>query len=268
VSTSPPHDLRTFDLSVQGSRLRAQTLRPGAGPVGPTLVFLHEALGSIAQWRDFPRVLAEASGLPALVYDRQGHGQSDPLALPRPLDYLEHEARTVLPGVLAACGITRPIFFGHSDGGTIALLHAAAFPGIARGLMVEAAHVFVEDLTLDGVRAAVQAFASGQMKGLERHHGVGAEALFRAWSQTWLHPGFRTWSMVDLLSAIQVPVLALQGKDDQYGTPAQLQIIQAGVQGPCEGYLLPDCGHVPHFQARDRVLAEALRFLERLAPDF
>jgi pimeloyl-ACP methyl ester carboxylesterase len=259
-----------FFLQAGGHCLRALALVPspaqGAGTgTTPTLVFLHEALGSIRQWRDFPHRLAAATGCRALVYDRCGAGGSDPLAGPRPLDYLEVEARKVLPEVLAACGIDRPVLVGHSDGGTIALLYAAAFPDGPVGIVTEAAHVFVEEITLFGIRAAGESFANTDFRDrLKRYHGERTDSLFAAWRDTWLDPAFRDWNVEAALASVRCPVLALQGAEDEYGSPRQLAAIADGVAGPVRQCLLPDCGHTPHRQAPEAVLEETARFIASL----
>ncbi|MDJ0608070.1 MAG: alpha/beta hydrolase [Kiloniellales bacterium] len=252
-----------FSVTADGRRLAVRRLRPpGAAAAGPTLVFLHEGLGSIAQWRDFPTALCALTGRPGLVYDRWGFGGSDPVTLPRPTDYLEREATGALPAVLEACGIQRPILIGHSDGGTIALLYAAAFPDRPAGCITEAAHVFVEAVTLAGIRQAVAAWDAGELRWrLERYHGDKTESAFRGWAETWLSPAFRNWNIVERLPGITCPLLVMQGADDEYGTPAQVAAIAEGAAGLVETCLLPDCAHIPHLQARDRVLAEMSAFV-------
>lgn len=254
---------RTFALRAGTHTLQAMTLEPaGATPGGTTLVFLHEGLGSIAQWRDFPQQVVAATGLKALVYDRVGHGGSGPLTAAREAYYLHQEAEEGLPAVLDACGISSPLLVGHSDGGTIALLYAANFPDRPRALVTEAAHVFVEEITLAGIRAAVEAYESGDLRGrLARHHGERTGPMFRGWSDTWLSPGFRHWSIEAALPHVRCPILAIQGEDDEYATPAQVQAIAAGAPRRTEVLLLPGCGHTPHQQARDRVLREIVRFV-------
>lgn len=246
-------------VRVEGVALSARWLRPAGAPAdAPVLVFLHEGLGSIGLWKDFPEALCRATGLPGFVYDRQGHGGADPLtAWPRPVRYLEHEAEHVLPRVLSAAGVERYIHVGHSDGGSIALLHAALTPSGLLGVVAEAAHVFVEPETLTGIRAARAAFVRGDLRTrLARWHDKNTGSVFWAWNTSWLQPAFAAWDMTDRLPAIRCPVLALQGADDEYGTPHQVAAIEAGCGGPVTGRILPDCRHVPHHQARDAVLAE------------
>jgi pimeloyl-ACP methyl ester carboxylesterase len=226
------------------------------------LVFLHEGLGSIAQWRDFPLAVSLAVHLPAVVYERGGHGNADPLDGPRSVNYLQEEALQSLPEVLRRLQIDDAILIGHSDGGTIALIFAAVWPEKVRGIITEAAHVFVEEVTLTGIRAAVSQYdATDLREKFSKYHGSNAEAAFRGWSETWLSPAFRDWNIEKYLPGVRCPVLAIQGRDDEYGTPAQVEAIVNGVSGPAESLILTDCGHVPHHQARDRVLAEMTRFI-------
>jgi pimeloyl-ACP methyl ester carboxylesterase len=247
---------------VPGGVVNVETL-PGE-PEHPTLVFLHEALGNAALWRGFPAALCAAVGWPGLVPERLGFGASDPEAAPRGADYL-HRGAEELAALVAALGLEAVVPFGHSDGGTIALLFAAAQPERCGGLVTEAAHVLVEEETLDGVRATVAAYESADLaRRLAAHHGERTEGLFRAWSETWLAPWFRDWDIRAELAAVRAPVLALQGADDAYGSPAQLSAIAGGVAGPVRTVLLPDCGHSPHREARDRVLALASEFLRSL----
>ena len=254
-----------FELEAAGHRLAARWLRPETSSAdGRTLVFLHEGLGSIAQWKGFPAALAAASGLPALVYERWGFGHSEPLVLPRPADYLEREAEQALPEVLAACGIGRPVLIGHSDGGSIALLFAAAFPERPAACITEAAHVFVEEITLAGIRAADALWHSSNLKErLARYHGGQTETVWRGWTETWLRDDFRHWDMTARLPAITCPLLVVQGEDDQYGSPAQVETIVAGSSGPAEPLMVPDCGHSPHDEQGDRVLAAMTLFLSK-----
>lgn len=227
---------------------------------GPVLVFLHEALGCNTMWKRWPRQLASAAHLPFLSYDRYGHGLSDPLPAPRSADYLEFEAFEILPRVLQACGITDPILFGHSDGGSIALMYASRFP--VRAVVTEAAHVFVEDVTLAGIREAVRAWRETDLpQRLARHHGDKTEALFQAWADTWLSDAFASWNIEDCLPRIKCPLLAIQGADDEYGTARQVEAIVNGVSGNVRSLMLPDCKHIPHLQAEDRLLPLAAAFI-------
>lgn len=261
-----PVKRQRFDLRAAGRRLHAERLFPLRTVASSTVVFLHEGLGSIGQWRDFPAQLCALTGLPGLVYERWGFGGSEPLTGPRPKDYLHREAEDSLPDVLAACGISEPpILFGHSDGGSIALLFAAAYPDRVRAVVSEAAHVFVEEIALAGIRAAGITYERGDLrKGLQRYHGANTDAMFRGWHDTWLRPDYRDWNIERELRQIVCPTLIVQGADDEYATRAQVDAIAAGISGSTEILWLPGCAHAPHHQARETVLATTLRFVERV----
>lgn len=273
--SAPDVDRRRFDVSAEGHALRAVWLEPqgGRAPGAVPLVFLHEGLGSIAQWAgngrglgpvDVPALLVGGTGCPALVYERVGFGDSQPLPGQRPVDYLYREAWQTLPQVLDQAGIARAILVGHSDGGSIALLFAARHPGRVAALVAEAAHVIVEPVTLAGIRQARAAYhaADGRMRtALLRYHGDKTDATFSGWADVWLDPAFAAFDMRDALPDVICPSLIIQGAEDEYGTPAQVEAIAAGVAGPCETWIVPDCRHVPHFQAADRVLPRIATFI-------
>ncbi|POZ60087.1 alpha/beta fold hydrolase [Chromobacterium alticapitis] len=231
----------------------------------PCLVFLHEGLGCDAMWKDFPDQLCRATASPGLVYDRQGYGKSDPLSRPRAIHYLHEYALVELPLLLQSLLPDRDyILVGHSDGGSIALLHAAEQPARLKGVIAVAAHVFVEDLTLAGIRQARDAWHAGKLAGLARHHGDKTEALFHAWADTWLSPGFAHWNIEYALPSISSPLLAMQGAGDQYGSAAQLDAI-AGQSRRGRQALLPDCGHSPHLESPQAALAAMADFILNLA---
>ena len=232
-----------------------------AVPDRPSIVLLHEGLGSVAMWKSFPAALAERTGCCVFAYSRAGHGRSAPAALPREPDYLEREAIEVLPDVLAAAGIERPILFGHSDGGSIALAFAATYPEALSGLILEAPHVFVEDLSVESIAATRTTFPTFRER-LARYHD-DVDATFRGWNDIWLDPRFRGWSIVDWLARIRVPVLAIQGRDDEYGTLAQLDAIEANIPG-ARRLVIDRCGHSPHRDAEAAVLAAAAAFVDSL----
>ena len=251
-------------IKAGGRCLAVQRLQPDGAAAGPTLVFLHEGLGSIALWRDFPTRLCQRLGLPGLAYDRWGHGQSEPLDRPRDLRYLHDEAELFLPELLATMAVECPVLIGHSDGGTIALLYAARFPDRPPAIVTEAAHVFVEDITVAGIRAAGRAYAETDLATrLVRYHGERTDSLFRAWHDRWLSPDFRTWNIEAELATVTCPTLVLQGDADQYGTPAQVEAIARAVSGPAETALLPGVGHTPHQEAPGQVLGLIETFLRR-----
>ena len=224
----------------------------------PALVFLHEGLGSAALWRDFPDRLARATGRRALVYSRAGHGQSDLPDEDRTPEFMHEEALDVLPGLLEDAGIERPVLVGHSDGGSIALIHASRHPVAA--LVLLAPHVFVEDITVASIEEARETFATTDLgERMARYHR-DPERTFRLWNDIWLAPEFRDWNIEDVLGGITAPVLAIQGEHDQYGTLAQIDAIERGVQGPVQRAVL-DCRHAPHLEAPEATLDHATRFL-------
>jgi pimeloyl-ACP methyl ester carboxylesterase len=225
---------------------------------GPALVFLHEGLGSVALWRDFPARLAAATGRRALVYSRAGHGQSDVPAQDRTPRFMHDEALDVLPAVLNAAGIQRPVLVGHSDGGSIALIHAAQHP--VSGLVLLAPHVFVEDVTVASIEAARETFATTDLgERMGRYHR-DAERTFRLWNDIWLAPDFRFWNIEDVLRDVTAPALLIQGEHDQYGTLAQIDAIERSVGGPVQRVVL-DARHAPHLEAPEETLAAAAEFL-------
>jgi pimeloyl-ACP methyl ester carboxylesterase len=230
---------------------------PGAEPA---LVFLHEGLGSVALWRDFPERLAQATGRRALVYSRAGHGNSYVPDAPRTPRFMHDEALDVLPPLLAEHGIERPVLVGHSDGGSIALIHASRHP--VTKLVVLAPHVFVEDLSVAGIAEARETFESTDLLDRMGRYHRDAEATFRLWNDIWLAPEFRDWNIEDVLGAITAPVLAIQGEHDQYGTLAQIDAIAAGVSGPFERAVL-DARHAPHLEAPEETLRAAAEFILR-----
>jgi pimeloyl-ACP methyl ester carboxylesterase len=231
----------------------------------PTLVFLHEGLGSIAMWRDFPQRVADATGHPALVYSRAGHGRSSPLPAPRGPDYMHAEALSALPALLDALAIDRPILIGHSDGASIALIHAGARVRAVRAVAAIAPHVFVEELSLTSIAHARQAYVTGDLRQrLARYH-ADVDSAFLGWNDIWLAPEFRAWSIEAFLSDIECPVLLLQGKDDEYGTLAQIDAIQRQVQGRVERVELAACGHSPQRDQPEATLATLAHFIATVA---
>jgi pimeloyl-ACP methyl ester carboxylesterase len=260
---------RPIHVSAAGCLLRVKRIVPEAASVlkrPPILVFLHEGLGCIEMWRDFPETLCNSAGCNGLVYDRRGYGQSEKFEGPWPLNYLEIESLIYLPELLKQLSIDKAVLIGHSDGGTIALLTAASHPNLVEGIITEAAHIFVEQITIDGIHKAVQAFETTSLKEkLSRYHQENTETIFYRWADRWLSSEFRSWNIRKELPKITCPVLLLQGEDDEYGTRDQIDGIADRVSGPAHARLIPRCGHVPHFQARDAVLSEMKRFIEGLS---
>ena len=253
----------TGSVEVLGQRLEYRWIGPPPGEA-PTIVFLHEGLGSARMWRDFPERLAAESGCSALVYSRAGHGGSSPAAGPRSVRYLHDEALEVLPAVLARFGLEKVVLFGHSDGASMANLSAGTNPGSVRAIVLEAPHVFVEPVTVEGVRKVAGEYETSRLKErLGRHHGANAEPLFRAWAGIWLAPEFRAWNIEEHLPAILCPVLVVQGEDDPYGTLRQVEAIIGKVRGPASTLVLSDCGHSPHAERPGEVLGAAAKFIRR-----
>lgn len=231
-----------------------------AGPNQETIVMLHEGLGSVAQWKDFPLRLAAETGHDVFLFSRYGHGRSDRLEERRTPSYMHHEAEIVLPEILRAAGIERPVLFGHSDGASIALLFAAMFPDQPAALILEAPHVFVEDITLTSIALAKKIFEETDLpRRLGRYH-ADVESMFWGWNNIWLDPEFRNWNIESYLSSVRCPVLVLQGVQDEYGTPNQLQAIKTALPN-AETILLDDCKHAPHRDQPELTLSAIQRFL-------
>ncbi len=251
-------------LSIDGQDIHTLVLIPGerASAQGPWLVFLHEGLGCTAMWHDFPHRLAHATRKPALIYDRHGYGRSGPRQRPPGVDYLQEEAETVLPALLDHFGIETALLIGHSDGGTIALLFASRFGRRAAGVIAEAAHVFVETVTLEGIHATVDAYEHGELKDqLNRYHGARTREMFYHWADVWRSGAFRSWNIEACLPHIRCEVLVIQGLDDGYGTLRQVEAIAGGIGSRAHRYLIPSCGHAPHREAPRRTLAAMRRFI-------
>ncbi len=258
--SSPQRSEQSF-VEVRGRRLEVEQL--AGDPGRPALVFLHEGLGSNSMWRDFPARVATATGCPAVVYSRHGYGQSDLLEAPFAVDYMHREALETLPELLAALGVQRPVLVGHSDGASIALIHAGSRDGLT-GLVALAPHVFVEDISVKSIAEAKTAFETTDLpQRLARHH-ADARRTFYGWNDIWLHPDFRRWNIEAFLPAIRCPVLAIQGADDEYGTMAQVEAIERQVAGRCEVVKLAACGHSPHRDQPELTLAAIERFVATL----
>jgi pimeloyl-ACP methyl ester carboxylesterase len=251
----------TRDVVVDGKRL--ETARYDGDPARPAIVLLHEGLGSVSSWRDFPQRLAERTGCAVVAYSRYGYGRSDLLREPREPDYMHHEGEVVLPELLARLEIERPVLFGHSDGASIALVYAGARPGAARALVLEAPHVFVEEISLRSIAAAKTSYATTDLPAkLGRHH-ANPDATFAGWNDIWLDPRFRDWNIEPYASRVECPVLLVQGEADAYGTTAQLDAIAARVPG-AQVLLVPGAGHSPHRDAPELVLDRVSSFVAPL----
>jgi len=237
-----------------------------SGDDRPTLVLLHEGLGCVERWKTFPELLAEATGCQALAYSRRGYGSSIGRLPPWPLTYMHEEALEVLPRVLDVAAIDRAILIGHSDGASIALIQAGGGndPRL-QAMVLMAPHVFVEQVAVDSIRQARAAFEGDDLRErLERYHGDNVDDAFRGWNGAWLDPGFRQWNIEPYLASISIPLLLIQGEDDQYGSHRQLESIAGRVRGPVTTCLLPDCRHSPHLDQPEATLREIARFVTAL----
>jgi pimeloyl-ACP methyl ester carboxylesterase len=237
---------------------------PGDAGSAPTLVFLHEGLGSVALWRDFPRKVARRLNAPALVYSRFGYGASDGLQGKRTPRFMHEEALGVLPALLDQLGVERPVLVGHSDGASIALIHAASSARPVRALVCLAPHVFVEPVCVESIAKIRQSYLNTDLRQrLEKYHERVDDA-FLGWADIWLEPEFLAWSIEDLVAGIEEPLLLIQGRDDEYGTLAQLDRIEARVKGPTTRLVLSACGHSPHRDQEAAVIDAIAAFVARL----
>jgi pimeloyl-ACP methyl ester carboxylesterase len=256
-------------LEIQGVRLEIRVI---PGPVDrPALIFLHEGLGSVTLWRDFPDKLARRLGLRAILYSRRGYGASDPLEGPRKPDFMHREALDVLPELRRALNLDDAILVGHSDGASIALIHAAAGGADhefgTRGVVLMAPHVFVEDICVTAIAKARKAYAETDLKArLARHH-THVDDAFYGWADVWLSPAFRDWSLLDEVRRLRAPALLIQGTDDAYGTLAQIERIAEGMLGSAQKVVLGGVGHSPFRDDEGAVLDAISGFVERLRLD-
>lgn len=230
-----------------------------------TIVLLHEGLGCVDLWRSFPLDLAKATGLGVFVYSREGYGNSDPVQLPRPLDYMERHSLDVLPEVLNAVGVRSAILLGHSDGASIAALYLGNFQDQrVRGLILMAPHFFTEPDGLRSIAEAKDAYEKGDLRErLARYH-KHVDNAFRGWNDAWLHPDFAAWNIGYAIDYVRVPVLAIQGRDDQYGSLAQLDELESRLYSPFEKVILDDCRHSPFIDKPKETLAAVSDFVARL----
>ncbi len=287
--------MRRGTLRIDGGELETAWWGPGPAEA-PTLVLLHEGLGCVDLWRDVPERLADMTGWGVFAYSRFGYGRSDSTPLPRPITYMVDEARDVLPLVLDAAGIERCVLVGHSDGGSIAAVYAGSgatlapppsWPGLSgppvaagaggggqdkpghdervAGLITIAAHFFVEDLNIASIERIKTEYETGNLRDrLARYH-TDVDTAFYGWNGAWLNPDFRAFDITGYLPEIAVPILALQGADDPYGTDKQLRVFEAGVRAPITIELIPGAKHSPHLEAKDATLAAITRFITDLS---
>ncbi|MEP7206644.1 MAG: alpha/beta hydrolase [Casimicrobiaceae bacterium] len=261
MSAAPAVPARSF-VHAGGHRLEVERIGRGRSGV-PVLVLLHEGLGSVAMWRDFPERLAHATGSEVIAYSRHGYGRSDPLNAPRNVRYMHDEALIVLPELLDVLDVPEPILIGHSDGASIALIHAGAQVRPVGGVVAMAPHVMVEDISIRSIEAAREAYATTDLRArLARYH-ADVDSAFRGWNDIWLHPEFRAWNIEGCLPAIECPVFAIQGRDDEYGTMGQVHRIACTV-ADVEILALENCRHSPHRDQQEAVTAAIMRFCARI----
>jgi pimeloyl-ACP methyl ester carboxylesterase len=252
-------------IRAAGHALEVQVIE-GTKRGAPVLVFLHEGLGSVGLWKNFPKELAAATGCSAVVYSRYGNGFSDVLDAPRAPEYMHHEAREVLPAVLQTFDVRNAVLFGHSDGASIALIYAGECGARVRAVVAEAPHVFVEELSVQSIAQAKKTYESTDMpKRMARYHADPARTFY-GWNDIWLHPAFRDWNIRDAVKRISVPMLLVQGAADEYGTVAQLEAIRSDARdSSIDTLLLANCGHSPHRDRPSLVVAAAAAFIESAA---
>jgi pimeloyl-ACP methyl ester carboxylesterase len=251
-------------ISIGDERLEYRMIGPRPD-AAPTIVMLHEGLGSVTTWGDFPQKLAERTGAGVFVYSRSGYGQSSTITLPRPLDYMQREATGVLPRLLDAIGFKRGILLGHSDGATIAAWYAGSVQDHrVRGLILMAPHFFMEANNIEAIKKTIVTYETTDLRAkLARHH-ADVDAAFRGWSGAWLDPGFATFDTTDALAYIRVPVLVVQGAADPYGTLAQVRVVEQECYCPVETLVLAEAGHAPHREKPVETLAAISSFADQI----
>ncbi|MCP4070494.1 MAG: alpha/beta hydrolase [Hyphomicrobiales bacterium] len=232
----------------------------------PVIVFLHEGLGCVALWREFPHRLCQKLGMRGFIYSRAGYGKSDPCDLPRPVIYMHDEGKDILPRVLDEAGIQQAILIGHSDGGSIALIHAGSNSSSRISAIITlAAHVFSESRCVGSFTAARENYQSGDLRDkLKKYHGVNVDTAFYGWYDAWAHPDFEYWNIEEFLPDIDIPALVIQGADDAYGTKLQVDAIVAGIGSSTENHIIPDCGHSPHLEKPEATMSLICDFINRL----
>lgn len=269
--SAPPDAAR---CQVLGHELEYRWIGPGPRDA-PTIVFLHEGLGCLGMWRDFPDRVASETGCGALVYSRMGYGASGPVRGPRPVRFMHDEALEVLPAVIKRFQLEEVVLFGHSDGASIAVIYAGARPrgfggpqgpplrsSSVRALILEAPHVFVEPVCVERIARIAQEYETTRLRErLAKYHGGNTDAMFKTWTDVWLRPEFRQWNIEEYLPSIESPVLVVQGEEDEYGTLKQVEALVTQVKGPATSLVLPRCGHSPHSDQPEAVLEAAGRFV-------
>ena len=254
-------------LDLGSARLEYRMIGPRPD-AAPTIVMLHEGLGCVGLWGTFPDKVAAATGAGVFVYSRVGYGRSSPAKLPRPLSFMDDEALDVLPRVLASIGFQRGILLGHSDGASIATIYAGGVQDHrVRGLVLMAPHFFTEEMGLAEIRRAGEAFDPGILRDKLKRWHADVDGAFRSWIGPWLDPDFRKWDITEALGYIRVPILIVQGADDQYGTLRQVEVAKAECFCPVETAVLAAARHSPHRDAPEATLEAVAGFINRLLCD-
>lgn len=259
--TNAKHQLHAIDETVEIDGVRLNVRRMEMANASGTIVFLHDSLGCIPVWRDFPERLCAAVRMNGLIYDRQGYGGSSPFSRKREPDYLELEA-DVCAKLMQKFGISKSVLFGHSDGGSIALIVASKTPDLVAGVISEGAHVFVEDITLEGIRQAQKLFAETDLRErIRKYHGDNTDGVISAWIDTWLSAEFQNFNMEHFLPGIKCPLLAIQGTGDEYGSEAQVDAIVGQASGPSAKDMIKFARHTPHKEAVEYTLNAVSTFI-------
>ena len=234
-------------------------------PDGPTIIFLHDSLGCIRLWRDFPEKLGELTKCNILVYDRQGYGKSCPFPYSKRDNYYMLQEADLLNDLLDFWQIDKAILFGHSDGGSIALITAGKYPGKIQGIITEGAHIFVEDVTINGIEEAIKLYKTTDLKTkLEKYHGNKTDEMFWAWASTWTTDEFRNWNIEEFIPKIECPALIIQGEDDEYGTLKQVEKIMAQTKGQSAQLVIPNVKHTPHKEVPELILVKTSEFINQI----
>ncbi|WP_234387142.1 alpha/beta fold hydrolase [Aquimarina sp. Aq78] len=256
-----------MDLIIDKQRLQFSKSPELLAPEKATVIFLHDSLGCVELWKDFPKQIALKTGCNIISYDRQGYGKSAPfITSKRNNDYLKEEAY-ILAKIIQNLELKNVILFGHSDGGSIALLTAALFPEKVIGIITEGAHVFVEQETINGIKATVLAYQNTSLKEkLYKYHGDKTDTVFRLWAETWLSETYQSWNIEEYLPKIECPSLIIQGEKDEYGTLDQVNSIVKNTSGYSKALLIPDIGHTPHKENSEIVIKNVISFINEIFP--